>query len=242
MFVGPNTTWWLCGAASIAAALSGGGCGATTASSQVRTGGLIALIDVTAERADVAVVSADVMVGGAQDKTRVVLEDGDQLYAEVAHDKREMTSGGNGSYQVEFPRCDGKFVVSLSRVGDRAALQSSGNMPPGFDIVSGFGDRPLSRANDDVTVRWNPSGSDSDVSIELEGDCVHDEQFHVGADAGSYVIPAGTIAAWRMQEKDTCNVALRVVLTRKGATDPVLSRDSSFQLRQVRTTRIVSVP
>jgi hypothetical protein len=242
MFARSNPMRWQWRAAFIVAAVSCGACSATMSSSEVRTSGLIALIDVTAERNDAALVSADVMVGGERDTTRVVLEDGDQLFAEVAGDKREMSSVGNGSYQAEFPRCAGEFVVSLSRSDDRAAPRSVGSMPPAIELASSFGERSLSRAKDDVTLSWSPSGSDSDVSIELEGDCVRDEQLRVEGDPGRYVIPAGTISAWHMQEKETCNVALRLVLTRKGTTDPALSSDSSFQLRQVRATRIVSAP
>ena len=57
------------------------GCSATTSSRNIRTAGLVALVDVTSEQAQQARVSADVVVGGQHSNTYVVLEGGDKLVA-----------------------------------------------------------------------------------------------------------------------------------------------------------------
>ena len=91
----------------------------------------------------------------------------------------------------------------------------------------------------DVTV---PGGTDAEASIELEGDCIHSAELQPGGDPGRFSIEPGKITAWKSQEKDSCNVAVRVVQTRHGQADPALGADSSVVLRQIRATRFVSAP
>ena len=90
-------------------------CGATTSSKNIRTAALVALIDITCERPDQTVVSADMVVGGRHSNTHVVLEDGDHLVASCEGERHEMSSVDNGSYAAQFARSDGEFVVSLRR-------------------------------------------------------------------------------------------------------------------------------
>jgi hypothetical protein len=229
---------------SLAAALAlvMAGCGATTSSTNIRTAGLVALIDITAERPDQTVVSADMVVGGRNSNTHVVLEGGDQLVASCEGEQAEMSSVGNGSYAARFAHSDGEFVVALMRGQDAAAPRSAGTMPVPFEITSAFGDKPYSRANDSLTITWTPGGTDAEVSIELEGDCIHSAELQPGADPGTFTIEAGKIEAWKSQEKDSCNVAVRVVQTKHGQADPALGADSSVVLRQIRATRFVSAP
>jgi hypothetical protein len=227
-------------AVMLASALAG--CGATTSSTNIRTAGLVALVDITAERPDQTVVSADMVVGGRNSNTHVVLEGGDQLVASCQGEQREMSSVGNGSYAARFARSAGEFVVALMRGQDAAAPRSVGSLPLPFEITSAFGDNPYSRANDALTITWAPGGTDAEVSIELEGDCIHSAELQPGGDLGTYSIEPGKITAWKSQEKESCNVAVRVVQTRHGQADPALGADSSVVLRQIRATRFVSAP
>ncbi|MEY4576637.1 MAG: hypothetical protein RL701_1340, partial [Pseudomonadota bacterium] len=137
---------------------------------------------------------------------------------------------------------DAECVVSLLRDADASAPRSVGSIPASFDITSGFGDQPLSRAGDTLTLTWAPSGTDAVVTVELEGDCVHSEEFQLEGDPGQFVIAPGRLVAWKSQEADSCSAALRVVRTRKGRPDPALGAHSSVVVRQIRTTRFVSVP
>jgi hypothetical protein len=217
-------------------------CSATTSSRNIRTAGLVALIDITAERADESVVSAGVVVGGEHSNTHVVLEGGDRLYAESAGERREMNTVGNGSYEAKFSHVDGDFVVSLTREnGDVPAPRSIGTMPASFEFTHKQ-EGPISRANDNMTLSWTPGGTDAQVSIELEGDCIHSEQYELGGDPGTFTLEPGKLNAWKSQEKESCSVVVHVVLARKGTPDPALDSDSSVQLRQIRETRFVSAP
>jgi hypothetical protein len=231
-----------CTGATLAVACVLAACGATTSSKNVRTAGLVALIDITSERPDQTVVSADMVVGGRHSNTHVVLEDGDQLVATCKGQKRAMASVDNGSYATRFARSDGEFVVGLERASDKPAPRSVGHMPTSFEITSQFGDTPISRANDALTITWSPGGTDSMVSIELEGDCIHSTVLEAGRDPGTFTIEPGKVTAWKSQEKESCNVALRVVQTKHGEPDPALGEDSSVVLRQIRATRFASAP
>ena len=215
---------------------------ATASSRNIRTGGLVVLIDVTAEQPRQAVVAADVVVGGQHSNTHVVLEGADRLVASCEGEQREMTSVGNGSYEARFTRGDGEFVVGLVRDGDVPAARSVGRLPGPFEITSNFPDTPISRAHDVLTLTWSPSGADAEISIEIEGDCIHSTELQLAGDPGTFAIEPGKLTAWNNQEKDACNAALRLVQTRKGEADPALDRDSSVVLRQIRATRFVSGP
>jgi hypothetical protein len=218
------------------------GCSATTSSRNIRTAGLVALVDVTARNDQDAVVSTALVIGGANSNTYVVLEGGDRLYAESNGDKREMNATSDGEYEAKFGRAEGEFVVSLTRDQDGAAPSSSGTLPPPFQITSEFGDAPLSRKKDSVTFTWTPGNSGADVEIEIEGDCIHSEKYKVGGDPGSFSIEPGKIEAWKSDKKKACNVSVEIVHTARGTTDPAFDSDSRFELRQVRKTRFVSGP
>jgi hypothetical protein len=228
--------------ATLTLAVLGSACSATTSSRNIRTAGLVALVDVTAKDDEHATVSTALVIGGASSNTYVVLEGGDRLYAESNGEKREMNATSDGEYEAKFNRAEGEYIVSLNRDVDAAAPKSSGTLPPPFQITSDFGDAPISRKNDDVTVTWTPGGSGSDVEIELEGDCIHSEHYNVGGDPGSFTIEKRKIEAWSSDKKKKCNVTVTVSHTTHGTVDPAFDSDSRFELRQVRKTRFVSGP
>jgi hypothetical protein len=228
--------------AGLTLAVLGSACSATTSSRNIRTAGLVALVEVEAKDESHATVSSSIVIGGASSNTYVVLEGGDRLYAESNGDKREMNATDDGEYEAKFDRGEGEYTVSLIRDVDAAAPKSSGTLPPPFQITSDFGDAPLSRKNDKVTLTWTPGGSGSDVEIEIEGDCIHSEHYNVGGDPGSFTIEPRKIEAWSSDKKKKCNVAVEISHTTQGTTDPAFDSDSRFELRQVRKTRFVSGP
>ena len=218
------------------------GCGTTTSSSQIHTAQLVALIDITSEQTNEAVVSADIVVSGQRSNSHVVLEGDDHLEASSGAEQHPMLSVGNGTYEARFAHPTGNFAITLVRGVGVPAARSVGTLPATFEITASFGEQPFSRANDALTLRWSPAESAADVTVELEGDCVHSEEFQVQGDPGSFVIEPGRLTAWKNQEQDACGVVLRVVRTCKGHPDPTLDSDSSVVLRQIRSTRFLSAP
>ncbi|MDD9939462.1 MAG: hypothetical protein OXU20_00240 [Myxococcales bacterium] len=217
-------------------------CTATTSSRNIRTGGVVARIDVTSERGGRSVVETDLVIGGQGSNTYMVLEGGDRLYATAGGDKRPMQATSDGEYEAKFRVDEGEFVVSLEREVDDPAPDNRGVLPPPFDISSDFGSTPLSRKSDKVVIEWTPAGSRADVEIEIDGKCIHDERYDVGGDPGKFEIRKGEIRAWKSKKDDACDVDVTVTRTTTGETDPTLDSDSSFRLHQVRRTRFVSGP
>ena len=228
--------------AVVALVLLGAACSATTSSRNIRTAGLVALVDVTARDDQHATVSTSLVVGGSSSNTYVVLEGGDRLHAETNGERRDMNATSDGEYEAKFNRAEGEFTVGLTRDQDTSAPKSSGVLPPPFQITSDFGDAPLSRKKDDVVLTWTPGSSNAEVEISIEGDCILSEDYKVGGDPGTFTIEKRKIEAWKSDKKKKCNVTVEIVHTTLGAVDPAFDSDSRFQLRQVRRTRFVSGP
>jgi hypothetical protein len=225
-----------------ALALSSVACSATTSSRNIRTAGVVALIDVTSQSENQAVVQTKLVVGGANSNTHVVLEGGDRLYAESAGQRQDMNSVSEGAYEAKFATSGGEYTVGLNRDVDTPAPNNKGTMPPPFEITSQFDDSPISRAKGEVTVTWSPSGGGATVKVSIEGDCVVPADYDVGGDPGTFTIAPKLIKAWMSQEKDNCNVNITVERTVTGSTDPALDSDSRFRLHQTRSARFVSGP
>lgn len=221
--------------------LVAGGCSATTSSRNIRTAGMVALIDVTSHNEGQSTVEVDLVVGGASSNTYLVLEGGDHFEASAGGETKRMQATSNGEYEARFPVSEGEFSVALVRDEDESAPNNNGSMPPPFTITSDLGNDPISRL-DPITLTWSPAATGGDVLIELEGDCIISERFRVGGDPGSYLIAPGKFRAWKKKKNETCNVDVTITRTTMGGTDPALDSDSWFRLHQVRRTRFMSAP
>ena len=115
------------------------GCTATTSSRHIRTGGVVARIDVTSEREGRSVVEADLVIGGQGSNTYMVLEGGDRLVATAGGNERTMDATSDGEYEAKFKVSEGDFVVKLEREVDDPAPDNRGTLPPPFEISSDFG-------------------------------------------------------------------------------------------------------
>ena len=127
------------------------------------------------------------------------------------------------------------------RSGDDPAPKSSGVLPAPFEITSDFSTKPIARG-EAVKVTWSPSGDSSDVRVEIDGACIHNQRFSVGGDPGTFTIPGKKVRAWKSKRAESCNVDVTVTRTRSGSTDPALDSDSRFLLHQIRSARFVSGP
>jgi hypothetical protein len=216
-------------------------CSATTSSTNIRTAGMVALIDVTSEREGSSVVTTSIVVGGQNSNTHVVLEGKDHLVAVAGKDHKPMQAVGTGDYEAKFDASTGEFEVRLGRDGDKAAHDNKGTMPPPFEIISKFDQKPISRKSK-IVLEWSPVEGGAEVTIHVSGDCILDQDFNVGGDPGRYEIPGKTIEAWESKKKEACNVSAVITRTTRGSTDKELDSDSRFLLHQVRTATFVSGP
>jgi hypothetical protein len=214
-------------------------CSASTSSRNIRTGGIVALIDVSSETAGSSEVDTELVIGGTGSNTNVILEGGDAISAEAGGQKQALTVEGKGEYGGRFATSDGEFVVSLARDVDAPAPNNRGTMGPAFEIH--VPNAPVSRGAA-LALHWSPVDPESEVEIELDGDCLIHERRTIGGDTGSVTFAPGELRAWKKKVKETCVVEAVVTRTRKGTTDPALDKDSRFLLHQVRRARFSSAP
>src|SRR5258705_12301922 len=131
--------------------LSAMGCSKeTTSSSNIKTGGIAALIDVYAKTDDTATVHVKLVVGGSSSNTYVNLDGSDKLVATVDGKSKTLTTTDTGIYEGNFSGvgADSDFSVTLERPDDVTASGNSGTLPPPFTL-----DDPtpkLSRKTDDL--------------------------------------------------------------------------------------------
>jgi hypothetical protein len=223
------------------------GCKETVSSDHIKTGGIAMLTEVTARSETDVTVRTELVVGGDESNTYVVLESGDRIYAEANGEREEMQAVDQGVYEASFDAGEkgAEYRVLLRRDDGDSAENSMGTLPAPFDITSDLGTDVLSRMDDDVEITWEPSGESGDMSLEVDDDvggCIFSDRFDIGGDDGSYVIAAGTLDSTSSSEPEECDVTATVTRERDGTHDRNLDGESWFVLRQVRSTTFASGP
>ncbi len=227
--------------------LAAAGCRETTSSQNIKTRGIVALMEVTATNENSSTVVATLKVGGPASNTYVDLEGGDRLFASADGEEKEMVAENAGRYEADFDTGaeDTEFAIRFEREWDVSADNSSGRLPTPFDITTDFGSTPLSRGSDALVVQWAPADSGDDMQLELEDgvpSCIFDDDFDIGGDPGEHTVPAGEISSTDDDDPGECDVTLRLIRRRNGQADANFDPDSRFRLEQVRRTVFVSAP
>lgn len=229
------------------ALLGAAGCEETVSSENIRTPGISMATMVTAGPSS-AKVKVVLTVGGNESNTKVLLDAGDKLVAFADDDEKTMTKVDDGEFEVTFDAVeeDTKYEVQLLRDNDEDAKGNAGELPAPFTITSDLGDEPISRA-DDVEITWDPSDSGDDMKLEAEdatGDsCITATQdFDPTGDRGMFVIEAGKGYLGDEDEEETCEITVHVIREREGTRAENLDPESTFFLRQVRSTVFDSEP
>jgi hypothetical protein len=230
-------------AAGIACALVA--CKETTSSANIRTPGISMAVEVVARSASSSTVTATLQVGGPNG-TYVILDAPDAIYASAGDDRKKMQAVEDGVYEAKFSVADEdtEFTVELDREEEDDAMDNQGSLPAPFEITSSYPD-PLSRADDDILVTWDPAGADGTMQLEIEDDvggCIaFDEDEEVG-DTGSYTVKAKTLKDQDDEMPETCDATLTLSRSRTGDNDAVLDSESTFVLMQVRSDVFQSAP
>lgn len=218
------------------------GCTETLDSKQIRTGGISATLEATAESESSTSLKAILKAGGDESNTYVILSAGDRISATADGEEVEMSSESAGVYVAHFDVGEGgtEFTVQLTREDDDDAPDNAGTLPDPFELEA-LPKEPVPRG-EDLTVTWSPSGSGDDMVIRVDGDCIFSKTFDVGGDTGTYTIVAGELEPTSSQEPKSCDVDVVISRTRGGTTDKNLDPESSFELSQVREGRFTSAP
>lgn len=212
----------------------------TTSSSNIKTGGIAALIDVYADDASSATVHVELRVGGSSSNTYVDLEGNDELKATVGDVTKTLTARDTGVYEADFDDVgeDTEFSVTLERPDDVTASNNSGTLPAPFDLEKPAAKK--SRAEDDLEIDWAPESED-EMTLALDGDCTF--PFEKGVpDTGVYILKAGALESTGGDKPEACDVDLDARRTRVGKADSKFDPESYFHLHQRRSTTFVSNP
>ena len=232
--------------ASIALGLIG--CKETIDSANLRTRGIAMVTTVTATSESRVLVHTELLAGGDESNTNVILGSRDRLIADADGDDTEMEAVGDGEYEAEFDVGLGGtvFTVSLEREEDDPAPDNSGSLPEPFDITSDFGATPMSRA-EAMEITWEPSGESDDMEIEFDDEvgegCIYMADDNIAGDPGTYTVDADFLKGTGPDDmQESCDVTATIRRSRSGSTDNALDGESSFRLRQVRSVGFVSAP
>jgi hypothetical protein len=229
--------------AALAATMLVLGCKETTSSEFIRTGGIAALIDITAEDADNSKVHVELRVGGDESNTFVILDGGDKLTASAgATETKDLFSVAEGVYEGKF--ATGKeveFTVAFDRTEDEDAPNSKGTLPPPFAMTSPMSDETHSRADDNVLVTWSPV-PDSAATIDVTGDCIFSESYSTTGALGMFTIPKADLKSTDEMKPLSCTVTVTVKCKREGKADVAYDDESHFFTYQTRSTSFTSAP
>jgi hypothetical protein len=217
----------------------------TTSSSNIKTGGIAALIDVYADSDTTATVHVKLVVGGSDSNTYVTLEGKDALSATADKTTKTLEQVDPGIYEAKFSDVgeDSKFSVLFDRPDDVTASDNTGTLPAPYTIDAPTPD--LSRMTDDLPISWSPESSDS-MEATFDGSCIfiYDKDL---SDTGMYTVPAGGLDSTgdpssKTNPPETCDIKLSMDRKRDGSADAKFDRESWFRLHQRRSVKFTSNP
>jgi hypothetical protein len=218
------------------------GCKETTSSEFIRTGGIAALIDVTADSADSSTVHVELRVGGDSSNTYVKLQGGDKLSAAAGTEQKDLQAVEDGVYEGTF--ATGKaveFTVNFERTEDADAPANKGTLPTPFEIKAPLPADEHSRADDAVTITWDKVAN-TEGTISVDGPCIFPESYTVSGDAGTYAVAKGDLTSLDDMKPESCKVDIDLSFKREGSTDGAFDSESHFFTYQNRTTSFMSTP
>jgi hypothetical protein len=243
-------------AALIIAALSLAAC-ERVESSNVRTDGIYADLDVVAKGDGKSSVSASLRVGGSLSNTYLDLIDGDVLMAHQADDAQEMerrtllfgqvwyeatfdVDAENTPFRIEFAREPHDDTEKQCRGG--SAPNSFATLPAPFAFDGPEVGKSFSRANDDLEITWSPNGSSDKMSFQISGSCIQSESGDISGDPGRLAIARGRLKPTMNQPPATCAIIVELIRSRSGEVDPAFGEGGTFRARQIRTLDLQSAP
>lgn len=214
----------------------------TISSSDIKTHGIAATIEVIADGDTHSNVWVTLRSGGDESNTYVILDNGDKLTATAGDETKTLSSVEQGKYNATFSTGaeNTEFKVVLDRPDDTDAPNNIGTLPAPFGVTPPSGG--LSLANDDITITWDHSGSNDMMRLELDGTCIFNFSKSGLSDTGSYTIPKGELSSTGGDKPETCTLKLRMERYRKGSADSALDGESSMEMIQRRDVSFSSAP
>lgn len=209
-------------------------------SSSVLTDGMYADLTAAADGSGQTLVKAVLRVGGATSNTYVNLEGDDRLTATAGETTLDLEVNALGDYRdytatFDVEAEDSLFTVAFLRTVDEGAPASTMTLPAPFALAGPAAEDVISRQAD-ITLTWEPAGTNDAMSWRVNGECFFDAYGQVQGDPGTVVIPAGSLESVNEDAPTACEATVTVWRSRAGALDPGFGEGGAVfgqQLRQL---------
>ncbi|MBN2191946.1 MAG: hypothetical protein JW751_03955 [Polyangiaceae bacterium] len=209
-------------------------------STDVRTSGVYAEMEVVAAGDGESRLTVRLSVGGDDSNTYLEMAGDDELVATDGDRERELGKSGT-SYRTTFDTEAGgtEFTVSFNRgPDDDSAPDSHGTLPDPFEI-----DEVPSRISraESIVITYGPSDSDDDMEWSIDGDCM----FRNGddmSDSGTLELSANDYDVVNDDEDESCTATLCFERSREGEIDPAFGEGGEFIAIQRRCVSFTSTP
>jgi len=211
-------------------------------STDVRTSGVYADMEVLATGNGQSEVTVGLKVGGTNSNTFLELDGEDELVASADGQNRNLTERGN-YYEATFDTDAGgtEFKVAFNRgPEDTDAPDSHVTLPAPFELAGLDQGQTVSRA-DGFTLTWETSPDDDDMRWELDGDCLFHESDGI-SDTGTVTISASDFDPHSGDEDTTCNARICVERSRRGSVDSAFGEGGVIEAIQRRCVSFESAP
>jgi hypothetical protein len=221
-------------------------CAESVGSDDVLTDGMYAELRAEASEDGIR-ATATLRVGGASSNTYVKLTGSDSLTATAAGETEEMTAQNNGGnvfrYTADLDATaeDTVVVFRFDRSIDDGAPSSRCTLPRPMVIEAPVDGDVFRRADDDLVITWDTSGSNQPIELTVEGACFDDLQVSLEDDPGTYTIQAGTLAS-AGDPPSACEATVALSRRNNGTLDPGFGEGGLVVCSQVRTTTFRSDP
>ena len=238
------------------------GCSEPVDSSNLKTSGIYAWINVEATSATLANVGVNLSSGSTPFASDVDLNGGDALRVETNSDSRQLSQGGlpvlglNYEANVAYSG-DSAFRVALLRTDGVDATQSTVSIPLPFNITSPAASTSFTNV-DTLALTWQPASAGT-MQIEFAMQCIDTlgrqmewADFLDVVDTGSYSILVTTLLAVNMTDSNTnqpividttqpCSATFLLTKTISGSVDANLG-GGTISATQTRTLQVVIMP
>lgn len=211
------------------------GC-ADVGSGSLFTSGMSAIIRGESTDGESTQITTVLRAGGPASTTFVKLEDDDNLTATDGDQSISLVEASLGaltSYRGTFSHADPEavFTVSLNRTLDEGAPASTFSLPEPFTASSEQTDID---DPSNVEITWEPSGSEHQLVLEVDGNCITGGVRNLDGDAGLVTIPESFLNFLGEQPGVSCPVEARIAKVRGGSLDGGFGEGGRAQGAQVR--------
>jgi len=153
---------------------------------------------------------------------------------------------GTVSYEANFTGLDAngtQYTIALNRTSDVSAPSSTCVMPSPFNITAPTANGTFSRANADIMVTYDTTGTMDQMTWSAGGDCVRGEVGgSVAPDSGSFTVAKGSLVPINPPVSTTCQAHITLTRSRPGQLDSHYGSGGSITAQQVRTVTFNSAP